>query len=423
MIFSFLVAFVIWWALFQYGQHPGQLFGLGLWVPNDRPSWLPLHSSYGPLIGQHYFGDFFQLYYAVRSHAPYTNALAPTAVNPGYLLPLALVSWLPYSGRRVRVPGRPLRRLALARRPHRPPESPAGAALPGGGHAQHPRPAGSLDIGQPEIFLYVLAVAAFCLMRRRPIASSVILGLAIANKPYMALFLLLYLYKKQYRAAIYAVLIALATNYLTALYMVHGAVFRSHLWSVVLHASLGYGSGNGLKFWNQAPFLRSNAYLYGLLYTLAPVHVPVISSLAHDLVTHYTVFSIALLGLILVYLLRIQSRLTLETQWLYLAIAFLLIPSFTIGYAWLLLFVPFVAVAATRRRHRSNEDGRFGLLQSRTLVIAVALSVVAYPANIALPSRLVASLPRYGLQRATTSSHPSSWWLPSACWPGTANDR
>ena len=396
MIFSFVVAFLIWWGLFQYSEHPGQLFGLGLWVPNDRPSWLPLHSGYGPLIGQHYFGDFFQLYYAVRTHAPYTNALAPTAVNPGYLLPLALVSWLPYpAGGYVylvalfgawlvpaAVIARRSRLLALLYL--------VGATLSIPGLL-------ALDIGQPEIFLYVLAIAAFCLMRRRPIASAVILGLAIAIKPYMALFLLLFLFKKEYRSAIYAVVIALLTNFLTALYLVHGAVFRSHLWSVILHASLGYGSGNGPQVLEPGAVLaararRSTAFLY----TLAPVHVPVLSGLAHHLVAHYTFFSIALLAVMLVYLLRIQSRLTLETQWLYLAIVFLLIPSFTIGYAWLLLFVPFVAIAATRHRHRSNEDGRFGLLQSRTLVIAVALSVVAYPANIALPARLVASLPRYG---------------------------
>ena len=59
---SFLVAFFIWWILFQYHQQPGQLYGLGFWVPRDRPSWLPAHSGYGPLLGQHYFGDFFQLY-------------------------------------------------------------------------------------------------------------------------------------------------------------------------------------------------------------------------------------------------------------------------------------------------------------------------------------------------------------------------
>ena len=164
---SFLVAFFIWWILFQYHQQPGQLYGLGLWVPSDRPSWLPAHSGYGPLLGQHYFGDFFQLYYAVRTHAPFTNSIDPTSVNPGYLLPPALVSWLPYpAGGYVYMiallAAWVLPAIAIARR------NvfialvyflAASLSVPG---------LLSIDIGQPEIFLYALAIGGFYYLDRRP---------------------------------------------------------------------------------------------------------------------------------------------------------------------------------------------------------------------------------------------------------------
>jgi Glycosyltransferase family 87 len=387
---SFLVAFFIWWILYQYHQQPGQLYGLGFWVPRDRPSWLPKHSGYGPLVGQHYFGDFFQLYYAVRTHAPYTNRIDPTSVNPGYLLPPSLVAWLPYpAGGFVYmiallaawvVPA-----IAIARR------NifialvyfiAASLSVPG---------LLSIDIGQPEVFLYALAIGAFYYLDRRPNTSIVLLGLAIAIKPYMALFVLILLFRKQYRFALWSVAIAGIVNFATALYLVRGKALSGHLWSVILHASAGYGSGNGLRTWDQAPFLHFNASMYGLFYTLSSLNLPVVSSIARVLADHYSPFSLAFLIVSLVVLWRVQRRLTVEVQWIYISAVFLLVPSFTIGYAWLLLFVPFVS-AAIAKSYRPPAD-RVGLFQNRLIVTAVALSVVAYPAIVALPATLRASNP------------------------------
>lgn len=387
---SFLVAFFIWWILFQYHQQPGQLYGLGFWVPRDRPSWLPAHSSYGPLLGQHYFGDFFQLYYAVRTHAPYTNSVDPTAVNPGYLLPPALVSWLPYpAGGYVYMIALLgawiLPAIAIARRN-------VFVALIYFVAASLSVPGLlSIDIGQPEVFLYALAIGAFYYIDRRPYCSVVLLGLAIAIKPYMALFVIILLFRKQYKFAVWSILIAGIVNFATALYLVHGMAFTGHLWSVILHDSVGYGSGNGLKYWSRAPFLHFNASMYGLLYTLGSLHVPVVSTIARLLANHYLLFSLAFLVASLVVLWRIQSKLTLEVQWLYLAAVFLLVPSFTIGYAWLLLFVPFVS-AAIANSYQPPPD-RLGLFQNRLIVIAVALSLVPYPAIVGLPASLRASNP------------------------------
>ncbi len=78
-------------------------------------------------------------------------------------------------------------------------------------------------------------------------------------------------------------------------------------------------------------------------------------------------------------------------QWLYLAALFLLVPSFTIGYSWLLLFVPFVS-AAIATSYEPPRD-RLGLFQNRLIVIAVALSLVPYPAIVGLPPSLRASNP------------------------------
>jgi hypothetical protein len=387
---SFLVAFFIWWILFQYHQQPGQLYGLGFWVPRDRPSWLPAHSSYGPLLGQHYFGDFFQLYYAVRTHAPYTNSIDPTGVNPGYLLPEALVSWLPYPAGgyiyMIALLGAwILPAIAIARR------NvfialiylvAASLSVPG---------LLSIDIGQPEVFLYALAIGAFYYLDRRPYWSVVLLGLAIAIKPYMALFVIILLFRKQYRLAIWSLVIAGLVNFATALYLVHGMALTAHLWSVILHDSLGYGSGNGLRDWGQAPFLHFNASLYGLFYTLGSLNVPVVSSIARILANHYSPVSLVFLVASLVILWRVHKRLTLEVQWLYLAALFLLVPSFTIGYSWLLLFVPFVTAAIATSYESPRE--RLGLFQNRLIVIAVALSLVPYPAIVGLPPSLRASNP------------------------------
>jgi hypothetical protein len=254
----------------------------------------------------------------------------------------------------------------------------------------------ALDIGQPEIFLYVLAIPAFFLITRRPRTSAALLGVAIAIKPYMALFLLIYLFRKEYRLALRAIAIALAVNFVTALYILHGSAFSLHIWDTILHDSFGYGSGNGLKLWDNAPFLRSNASLFGFLYVFGAGHLPVVGASARLLVHHYTAFSFAVLAGMLGVLWRIRSRLSLELQWIYLACVFLLIPSFTIGYAWLLLFVPFVSLAMTRRGNGLHQPGRLGLLESRSLLVTLALSVAAYPANIALPASLAASQPRLG---------------------------
>jgi hypothetical protein len=395
ILISFVIALFIWWVLFQYDQKPGQVYGLGFWVPSDRPGWLPLHSVYGPLVGKHYFGDFFQLYYAVRSHAPYSNPVSHTGVNPGYLMPLALVSWLPYPAGGYVYLGLLLTAWVLpacfiARRSYVMAVAyllAATLSVPG---------LLALDIGQPEIFVYVLAVAAFHQMIRRPELSTVLMGIAIAIKPYMALFLALYLFRRQYRMVIEGLLLGVALNVATAFYLVKGMAATVHLWSVILQDSLGYGSGSALKGWNHAPFLRDNASLFGISYTFASLHVPGLRTVGHALAGHYTAFSMVVLVVTLLLFWRYQARMALEVQWLYLAVVFLLVPSYTIGYAWLLLLVPFVSAALGGVGETTEGRPRFGLLQSKAVFITVALVIVPYPANIALPHALAASNPAYG---------------------------
>jgi hypothetical protein len=395
VLLAFFIALLIWWVLYQYDQKPGQLYGLGFWVPNDRPGWLPVHSPYGPLVGKHYFGDFFQLYYAVRSHAPYSNPISHTAINPGYLIPLAMVAWLPYPAGGFVYMGALLAAwiapaVAIARRS----VVMAGFYL----FAATMSVPGllALDIGQPEIFVYALAVAAFHQLTRRPGLSVVLIGVATAIKPYMALFLALYLFRREYRLAVWALLIGIVLNVATAIYLVHRAVLTVHLWSTIIHASLGYGSGRALVGWHQAPFLRSNASLFGLFYTLGASHVQGLSGIGHALADHYSIFSMSILVVGLILIWRLHRRMTLEVQWLYLAVLFLLVPSYTIGYAWLLLLVPFVSGALGAQEEPIDGTRRFGLLESRVVFIAVALSIAPYPANIALPSPLSNMDPAFG---------------------------
>ena len=72
----------------------------------------------------------------------------------------------------------------------------------------------SIDIGQPEVFLYALAIGAFYYLDRRPYCSVVLLGLAIAIKPYMALFVIILLFRKQYKFAVWSILVAGIVNLL-----------------------------------------------------------------------------------------------------------------------------------------------------------------------------------------------------------------
>ena len=207
----------------------------------------------------------------------------------------------------------------------------------------------------------------------------------------MALFIIILLFRRQYKSALWSLLIAVFVNFATALYLVRSMALTGHLWSVILRASAGYGSGNSLKDWNEAPFLHFNASMYGLFYTLGSLNLPAVSSIARILAAHYSPISLAFLIAALAVLWRFHKRLSLEVQWIYLAAVFLLVPSFTIGYSWLLLFVPFVSAAISKSY--STPTDRLGLFQNRLLVIAVALSVVAYPAIVALPTALRASNP------------------------------
>ncbi len=394
MLFAFLLAFVMWWVIYEYYQQGSQVYGLGLWAPNDRPGWLPALSGYGPLVGKHYFGDFFQLYYAVRSHAPYTGHVVRTALNPGYLVPVALVAWLPYPAGgfvyigaliiawllpalAIAIRSRFLAFLYLIA---------ATLSVPG---------LLALDIGQPEIFVYVLAVFAFMMFGRRPHFSAALMGVAIAIKPYMVIFLLIYLSHRQYRLIVRAVLIAVVVNLGAAFVLAPRLAITAHFWMTILRGSFGYGSGKSLALWGGLPFLRSNASLFAIFDTLGGIHSPVFSTVAHALARNYSIVSALLLAAGVLAFWRLHDKMTLEMQWLYLAAVFLLTPSFTVAYAWLLLLVPFVIAAQGGVEPIEAESRKAGLLQSRAVVAMVALCMAPYPENISIPKLLITSDPMF----------------------------
>jgi heme/copper-type cytochrome/quinol oxidase subunit 2 len=72
-------------------------------------------------------------------------------------------------------------------------------------------------------------------------------------------------------------------------------------------------------------------------------------------------------------------------QWVYLAIVVLLIPSFSLGYAWLLLLVPLASRAMTQPQ---KEDDHLPNSQRPSILTGafpfiVMLAVAIYPFNIA----------------------------------------
>jgi hypothetical protein len=394
MLFAFLIALMIWWVLYEYRQDPSQIFGLGFWKATDRPSWLPNNSLYGPLIGQHYFGDFFQLFYAIETHHPYTNAIVPTSMPPGYLLPPLLVSWLPYpTAGYVYLVGLCatwlLPAILIARRSYFIAAAYlAGTTLTVAGLF-------SLDLGQPEIFLYVLSVIAFCLMLRGSHLSAIPFGLAVAIKPYMALFLLLYLVKREYRAAAHAVIIAVVVNIGAGVALVGTTVLRFGFWMSILHAAVGYETAS-TAVWG-FPQLRDDGSIFGIAYSLGVLRVPLISPVCHTIAGHYAVFTIVALVVLVAVFLEGHTRMSLEMQWLYLAIGLVLILSYGFAYVWLLLLVPFAGRAIIRGPEPVIPSGRgLGLFDSRGFVACVVLCLAPYPANLALPVSLGAANPAYG---------------------------
>jgi len=399
---TFLLALIGWWISNSYFGNSSSRFSLGFWTPADRPGWLPLSSHYTPLIGSHYFGDFFQLYFLIRSHVPYTGHVFHTSLNPGYFLPAYLTAWLPYPlagyvylallGACWLVPAALIaRRSALFAVLYL---TATTLTVPG---------LMALDLGQPQVFVYVLAVLALYFMESRPAVSSVSLGVAIAIKPYMALFLLIYLFRREFLSALRAVLVGVAINLAMAFALVGTSALGLQFWTRIYHGFVSYGSGGNLQIWSNGAFLRNNSSLYGLALTLSKAHVPVLSPAMHAVAGHYNLVTGVTLVVTLGWFVWRRDRLSTEMQWVYLAIVVLLIPSFSLGYAWLLLLVPLASRAMSPPReddaHGPSDQG--SSLLTGTFPFVVMLAVAIYPYDIAGTSFRVAEFAPNGNTIAT----------------------
>lgn len=384
----FLVALIIWWASFQYFANPNQNYGLGFWIPNDRPAWLPLHSPYHPIVGQHFFGDWFQLYFLIHSGAPYTGHVFHTALNPGYLLPAYLTSWLPYpSAGYVYLSllvvawlapaalifryNRPLSILYLVA---------ATATVPA---------LMAFDLGQPQIFVFASALFSYYyLLLTRPLASSMALAISIAIKPYMLLFLLVFLACRVPWAAVISLVVAAIINLIMGAILVGLRVLDPLFWGHIIHASFSYGSGSNLSIWGHGGFLRTDSSIYGLISAIAHARVAGISSLSRFLGSHYLALSMLLLAAALYWYWRRGRKLATGVQWLYFTLLIMLIPSYTLGYAWMLLIIPFVGLVLPRARlsipwasQVEDTDSTSGLW----VCVLTFLAILPFPTNIHLP--------------------------------------
>jgi hypothetical protein len=383
-ILMFLLALAGWWVSNSYFGNSSAKFSLGFWTPNDRPGWLPLSSHYAPLIGTHYFGDFFQLFYLMKSHVPYTGHIFHTSLNPGYFLPAYLTSWLPYplAGYAYLVLLAAcwlLPAAVIAKR------SSLLAVLYLTATTLTVPGLMALDLGQPQVFVYVLAIFSLYYIDTRPGVSAVSLGVAIAIKPYMALFLLIYLCRRDYRSALRAALIGVVINLAMAIALVGTSAMSLHFWTQIYHGIVSYGSGGNLQIWSGGAFLRNNSSLYGFALTLAAARIPGLSPTMHVIANHYNLVTGAALVVTLGWFIWRRNRLSTEMQWVYLAIVVLLIPSFSLGYAWLLLLVPLASRAMTQPQ---KEDDHLPNSQRPSILTGafpfiVMLAVAIYPFNIA----------------------------------------
>jgi hypothetical protein len=385
-VFSFLVALLGWWVSNSYFNDASAKESLGFWVPNDRPAWLPFSSHFRPLIGEHFFGDFFQLYYLIRSHVAYTGHIFHTSLNPGYLLPAYLVSWLPYplAGYVYLVVLAILWLLPavlIARR------SSLLAVLYLVATTLSVPGLMALDLGQPQVVVYILAIFSFYYLQSRPVLASSLLGLAIAIKPYMAIFLLIYLVSREYRSILRSVVVGVVVNIALAVALVGRTTIRVHFWDTILRGFLNYGSGGHQQIWANGAFLRNNSSIYGLAVTLNAAHVSWLMSITRLIIVHYNVFTVISLIVTLGWYFWKRAALSTEMQWVYLTVVLLLIPSYSIGYAWLLLLVPFVCRAM--KPSTVSPSGSPGTLPQRSLLdgylpYVIILAVAIYPANITL---------------------------------------
>lgn len=380
LLVTFGLALCIWWVAYSYFRNPNAAYGLGFWNPSDRAAWLPVTAPYYPLVGQHFFGDFFQFYYLIRTHTVYTGAAFHTDLNPGYLLPSALVSWLPYPAAgtcyvTMLLSAWVLPGFVIGRR------RPLLGALYLLGATLTVPALMALDLGQPQVFLYVLALGALALFPRRTRTSAVLLGVAIAVKPYMLLFVLPYLLRRRYRDALLAVGVAVGVN--VALGFALGGVhfFSPHVLGQIIVGMTSYGSGASLKIWGGQPFLHDNSSLFALVETLHLAGTPIVGAAAGALAAHYTIVEIVI-GVALVWLLAAKrAAMTLEDQWLLLTATLLVVPSYSLGYAWLLLLVPLAARAWTAVSDPTSPAPPGGARAYLPL-----LAVVPYPAVITGPA-------------------------------------
>lgn len=377
LIAVFAVALCVWWVAYEYFRDPSAAYGLGFWQPSDRAGWLPVTAPYYPLVGQHFFGDFFQFFYLIRTHTVYAGHRFHTDLNPGYLLPSALVSWLPYPAAGFcyvtgllaawALPGfvigraRPLLGACYL----------IGATLTVPGLM-------ALDLGQPQVFVYVLGLGALALFRTAPRASWVLMGLAIAMKPYMALFLLLYVFRRRARDAGFALGLAVVLNLVLGAVLGGAHFFSAHVLGQIVGGMTSYGSGGSLKIWGGEPFLHDNASLFALFETLHQAGAPVVGAVGGALAAHYWAVQ-AVVGLGLAWLLLARrNEMAIEDQWLVVTAAILLIPSYSLGYAWLLLLVP---LALRTWRVASSPDLRPDA--GGATAYLPLLAVAAYPTVIA----------------------------------------
>lgn len=369
----FALALCMWWVAYEYFRNPAATYGLGFWNPSDRAAWLPVTAPYYPLVGQHFFGDFFQFFYLIRHHDVYTGRRFHTDLNPGYLLPSALVAWLPYPAAGFcyvsvllaawLLPGvvigraRPLLGVCYL----------LGATLTVPGLM-------ALDLGQPQVFLYVLAIGALALFSSAPRTSAVLMGLAIAIKPYMVLFLLLYLFRRRAKGALLALGVALGVNLVLGLALGGAHFLSAQVLGQIVGGMTSYGSGASLKIWGGQPFLHDNSSLFALFETLHQAGAPVLGTVGRALVDHYTVVQV-LVGLFLAWLLVARrATMAIEDQWLLVTAAVLLIPSYSLGYAWLLLLGPLAV-----RTWRVALDPGLASGPSGAREYLPLLAIVAYP--------------------------------------------
>ncbi len=351
-------------------------YSYGLWTIADRPSWLPFSSRLGPLLGPHYFGDFFQFYYIIRSHFPYTDHTVNTSMNPGYLFPAYTVSWISYPSAGY-IYMSALLALFLLPFVWIATINWKNASLIFAIVSLSVPAIQALGLGQPQIILFVCSILTIYFFEDNASISAIFLGIAIAIKPYMAIYLLLFLLRRDYRSTLRALALATTSNAILAFVLAGKIAFEARLWHQIAKGFIGYGSG--ISIWAGNPFLKNNSSLFSLLNTLHVSRVGAYLPIFDGLLNHYLLMSIVIFLLLMVPYFRSRKSWGLLTEWTYLTAVILLIPSFMLGYAWLLLLVPIVSVACHPSANWSKEYHQY---LSGPLPYFIILAVAIYPVNI-----------------------------------------